>query len=198
VTAEKKCYNLISVERNSNDYQLLNPDKDKLEKITDGFSINSRTNNFKVKIMCEPDKKEPLFSFVDSNLEIRAADACGTIDIFGKFIGTNKYAFCSIIIFFGLILLFFGGNKWDLILGISGFIFGSGAVLFFFYVMVSFKYNTSSFAVIIVLAIVVGGLVSYLSFHSAVISYIILGFPAGYFLSNVLLVAFKFTISEVL
>lgn len=187
VTAAKKCFNLIPRDDSKNDLLLISKVEPQV-KDTDGFYINSKRSNFRVKIACDPESKTPLFDFNGPVLVIKSGDACGSVDQISKYVSHNKVVVCLIFIVLGLILLFFGGSKWDLILGIFGFLLGVGSVLFFFYVLVDFKSNTTSFFVIGALAVVIGAIVSYLTYNSAAISYIIIGFPSGYFLTNLLLV----------
>ena len=197
-TDKKECFNLISVERTNNDYKLIeDPETPKAPKVN-GFSILSKTSSFIVRLQCEKDQIKPSFNFEGTTLVIKSDDSCGNEDILGRFIATNRYAFSAIVICFGLVLLIFGGNKWDLILGISGFVLGLSFVLFFFYVVVDFKYNTTSLVVIITLALVIGGLVSYLSYHSSALSYMVIGFPSGYFLAKVLLTVLQITLVDVI
>lgn len=196
-TAKKECFNLISVDRTNNDYKLIEDPELPEDPKVNGFFILSKTSSFIVRLQCQEDQIKPSFNFEGTTLVIKSADSCGSEDILGKFIATNRYAFSAIVICFGLILLIFGGNKWDLILGISGFFLGLSFVFFFFYVVVDFKYNTTSFMVIIILALVIGSLVSYLSYHSTTISYIGLGFPSGYFLAKVFLTVLKITLADV-
>lgn len=184
---DKKCINILPRDDTKNNLVLISA-VDKEVKETDGFYINSKVSNFKVKMVCEPDAKSPLFDFSGPSLVIKTGDACGSVDQISKYIANNKVIFCLIFIVLGLVLLFFGGSKWDLILGIFGLLLGVSSVLFFFYVLVDYKANTTSFLVIAALALVIGGIVSYLTYNSASISYMIIGFPSGYFLTNLLLV----------
>lgn len=193
--ADKKCVNLIPWDDSANEYQLISQ-VDPQVKDTDGFFINSKSSNFKVKMVCDPEVKSPLFDFVGPVLVIKASDACGTVDQVSRYIASNRIVFCLLFIALGLALLFFGGYKWDLILGIFGFLTGVGAVLFFFYTVVEFKSNTTSFAVIGALALVIGGIVGYLAYNSTAISYIIIGFPSGYILTYLLLVFLKANLEE--
>lgn len=193
--ADKKCINLIPSDSSDDTLQLISK-VDPQAKNTDGFFINSKISNFKAKLVCDPEVKSPLFDFAGPVLVIKAADACGTVDQVSMYIAKNRIVFCLLFIVLGLSLLFFGGYKWDLILGIFGFLTGVGAVLFFFYTVVSFNSNPTSFAVIGALALVIGGIIGYLAYNSTAISYIIIGFPSGYILTYLLLVFMKATLEE--
>lgn len=196
LTKDKKCYNLIPSDRSQNIYSLFSDD-DKNSEPTDGFIIKSKKSDFSVEMTCDPTLENPSFEYTDNQLIIKSNDSCGTVDIVSQFIGTNPVMFCMIFILLGLILLFIGGNKWEVILTVLGFFVAVSAVLMFFYVLVDFKYNATSFAVIIILSISIGGIVAYLTYNSVFISYIMIGFPSGYLISKIILIAMKTTLPEV-
>ena len=195
-----KCVPLLKSARSENTYELrsktINPE-DKDAKDTEGFYIESKNSQFKIKMICAENQKDALIDSTTSTFKVETKDACGDIDVISKIIDSNIYISSAIFIVIGLILLFVAGNRWKMVLGIAGFILGASVVLIFFYVLVNFKYNTVSFVVIGILALVVGGLVAYISSHSAFISYIIIGFPAGFFLSSFLITTFALTMDEV-
>lgn len=192
----KKCINIIPRDDSQNDISLrskLVPDV----KDTDGFVIQSKRSDFSVSLVCDPEAKAPTFDFKATTLIIRSFDACGSVDQVSKYIAENRVVACLIIVVMGLVLLFFGGVKWDLILGIFGFVFGTTGVLFFIYVVVDFKSNNTSFLIIGALALVIGGIVAYLAYNATAISYIIIGFPSGYLLTTLILILLKATFEDV-
>lgn len=187
---DKKCVNLLPRDDSLNDLVLLSVDHPETYTKVQGFYIKSKQSNFKAKLVCQATEKGPIFEFEGATLVVKTIDACGYVDSISEYIANNRIVFCLIFIFLGLILLFFGGSKWEAILGIFGFLIGAFSVLFFFYILVNFKNTGSSFAVIGSLALLIGIIVGYLAYNSAAISYIIIGFPSGYLLTNLLLALF--------
>jgi hypothetical protein len=195
-TKTKKCTNILPRDDSKNDIKL----RSKLVpgvKETEGFVIQSKRSDFSVSLVCDSEVKSPTFDFLGSTLIIRSYDACGTVDQVSKFISQNRVVACLIIIVMGLALLFFGGIKWDLILGIFGFVFGTSGVLFFFFVIVEYNSNNTSFLIIGALALVIGSIVGYLAYNATALSYIIIGFPSGYLLTAVILMFLKATFEDV-
>lgn len=183
----KKCVNLLPRDDSLNDFVLLAVDNPEKYSQLDGFYIKSKKSNFRAKLVCDATEHNANFAFDGATLVVNTIYACGYVDTVSRYIANNKIVFCLIFIFLGLVLLFLGGSKWEAILGIFGFLIGVGGVLFFFYVLVNFNSNPSSFAVIGSLAFLIGIIVGYLAYNSAAISYIIIGFPSGYLLANLLL-----------
>jgi hypothetical protein len=194
--SDNVCYNLLPSDRSQNTYKLFS-ESDPKTKNTAGFVISHSKTNFQVEITCDSTVENPLFDIYDNVLVVKSKDACGSVNIVSQFIGENKYVFCSLVILLGLLLLFIAGNKWDVILATLGFSLSVSAVLFFFYVMVDFKYDAVSYTVIIILSLTIGGIVAYLSYNSVFISYIIIGFPAGFLIAKLILLAVNATVPDV-
>lgn len=195
VDDNKKCYNLLP--RNDSSKAYLRSKETPDLKDTDGFVFASTDSNFKAELICDPEAAIPDFRFEGPVLKVPSKDACGSVDQVSKYISQNKVVACLIIILIGLTLLFFGGVQWDLILGIFGFLFGTGAVLFFFFTVVNYNSTSTSFAIIGVLAVVIGGILAYLAYNATAISYIIIGFPSGYLLTALLLMFLKASFEDV-
>ena len=194
--SSSKCYPLILNDRKLNTFEFVNkikPDKKKEE----GFFIKSNDAEFKVVFLYNKEKSETSFDKTAKSLVLEDPHFLGIIDKISEFTNNHKFVVPLVIVFFGLILLFFGGVKWQQILGFSGFVFGVLAVLGFFYLVVDFKSSTTSFIIIGVLAVVIGALTAFLTYNSAIISYIIIGFPSGYFLASVcLILIFKLKLED--
>ena len=195
-TSEKKCLDIISAIRSENKYAYLS-DYDEKYKKEDGFFIESVHAEYRVYIINDANQKVPVFDIDEQQIAVTTNDAEGNVDKLSEFIFNHKYVIPIVIIVFGFFLLFFGGVKWELLLGITGFVVGVLVVLAFFFVFVDFVYSTTSYVVIGILALVIGGLLSYLTSNSAVISYIVIGFPSGYFLSAILITLIQIHLEEV-
>lgn len=56
-----------------------------------------------------------------------------------KFLAENKWIVSILLIVLGIILLFFGGSKWDSLLVIVGFLIGAGGMLILLFGFVEIK-----------------------------------------------------------
>ena len=126
----------------------------------------------------------------NGNLVVTSSASCGTFLGFAKFIAENKFAFCGILFVIGLILLFIGGSKWDSLLAVTGFLVGAGFIVFVFTQLANVPDKPVSYVLIISAAIIVGFLIGCLCKKVTIVSYILLGFVAGFVLSNSLLILF--------
>lgn len=67
---------------------------------------------------------------------------CGVENSVAKFLNDNKWIVSAALIALGVMLLFFGGSKWDSILTIVGFFFGAGGILFVIFAFANIKSTT--------------------------------------------------------
>lgn len=195
LTAGGKCYSLIAYDRSKNKYAYYTEINDEKKK-TDGFVIQSTTSDFAIIHFYDKDVTTPKIEFAGIKMIVTTSDTEGVVDFISKFTAEHKFIIPLVIIALGVILLFFGGNQWKAILAISGFMVGVILVLSFFFVLVNFNYNTTSFVIIGILALVIGLLAGYLTYHLAIISYIVIGFPSGWFLATLILTLVKLQIEK--
>ena len=189
----KTCQNLIPEKKSEKDITLLDADK-----VLDGIQISKKaTENFKIKIRCptegDADKKNPNYE-IDSqnNLLIVSKDACGISNEAARVLYNNKYFFCGFIFLIGIILLLIGGYKWDTIFTAFGFLVGFGAIYFIFWIFVKYEQTTTSYIVISVIALIVGVIMACLCRSFTLLSYVLIGFCGGYFISKYLLITLQF------
>lgn len=119
-------------------------------------------------------------------------DSCGIENEVARAIANNKVLASLLLILLGMIFLLFGGSKWDQILTVVGFLAGAGTILFIFWAFVDVQPKTSSYVIIIVIAIIVGILIASLCHTFVILSYFLLGLGAGLLLSKYILVLVKF------
>lgn len=184
------CVSLISSAINENEYTLLDKNKP-----LEGFKINK---NIEVDIKCNPDAKEPTFNPLPTRIEIQSRDSCGEYNEAARVFATHKYLLCLILIVIGLILLTIGGYKWDALMGFVGFIVGFGLMFFIFWSFVEYKEESTSYIIIVIIATTVGILAAYLCRTFVLLSYLLMGFAAGFFLSKYLLTTFQFVGEKVI
>ena len=182
------CVTLISPDFSQLDYSLL--DK---QKPLEGLKMKGKDGQFEVDIKCNSEAAEPLYNTTANGLAIESKDSCGSINEAARVFTEHKYILCLILMFVGVLLLLFGGYKWDLFLGFAGFLIGFSFIFFVFWSFVDYKKETSSYVIIIVIAVMVGILLAYLCKTFVFLSYVLAGFAAGFFLSKYLLTTFKFT-----
>ena len=182
------CIPLISSSIRDNDYILT----DKTHPL-DGFSIHKHDADFEVSIKCNPDIKEPEFTATANGLEVQSQNSCGEFNEAAKVFATHKYLLCIILVVVGAIFMTVGGYKWDALLGFIGFLVGFGFMFFIFWGFVGYKEESISYIIIFAIATIVGILCAYLCRTFAILSYVLMGFAAGFFLSKYLLTTFQFS-----
>lgn len=185
---EDFCIPLISTAIGGNDYTLISEDHP-----LDGFMIHKKQSNFEVDIKCNHDITEPSFIRTKLGLEIQSRDSCGKFNEAAKVFASHKYLLCFILMAVGTVFLTIGGYKWDDLLGFMGFFAGFGFMFLIFWGFVGYKEESTSYVIIFVIAIIVGILSAYLCKTFALLSYILMGFTAGFFLSKYLLTTFQYS-----
>lgn len=188
----KTCQNLIPENNKENKIDLLDE-----KKPLDGIVISKKDSAFNVTIRCptegDADKKNPNFE-IDSNnnLLIVTKDACGISNEAARVFFDNKYFFCGFIFLIGLVLLLVGGYKWNAIFTTVGFLVGFGSIYFIFWVFVKYEQTTTSYVVISIIALIVGIIVACLCKSFSLLSYVLIGFCGGFFISRYLLITLQF------
>lgn len=185
------CKNMLSSKREKVNYIILNQ-----EEPLEGFKIHELNSSIDVLIKCEKslDKdKNPNYEINENNnLVISSSDACGISNEAARVVFENKYIFCGIFFVLGLIFLFFGGYKWDTIFSFIGFLFGFSSVYFILWAFVKYKQDLNSYLIITAVAVIVGIIVACLCHSFSILSYLLLGFLVGYFITKYVLLTLKF------
>lgn len=183
------CTSLVSSAIGENEYLLTST-----EAPEKGFKIHKKdAGAFEVDIVCDDKIPEPNYDASSGKLVVTSQDSCGEFNGAAQIFATHKYLFSLVFMAIGLILLTVGGYKWDTLLGTMGFFVGFGFMFFIFWSEVGYKQETSSYLIIIGIAAIVGILCAYLCSTFAFLSYVLMGFAAGFFLSKYLLTAFQFS-----
>lgn len=187
------CVSLVSADIDSNEYMLLSKDQP-----LDGFKLHKKNNAFEVDIKCNHDIKDPAFKTTDYGLEVQSQDSCGQSNEAAKIFETHKYLLCIVLMVIGAIFMTIGGYKWDALLGFIGFLVGFGFMFFIFWGFVGYREESTSYAIIFAIATIVGILSAYLCRTFVFLSYVLMGFAAGFFLSKYLLTTFQFNGEKVI
>lgn len=186
----KTCVSLVSTSIANNKYELLDP----AAPLT-GFRIyRSSQPNFEVDLSCPKEMPPtPQFDIIGNKLVVTSSDTCGSENRVAEVLANNKYIISLVLMGVGLLLLTVGGYKWDTLLGVMGFVIGFGFIFFIFWSEIDFRRETSSYLIIVAVSVIVGLLCGYLCSTFSFLSYVAMGFAAGFFLSKYLLVTFQFT-----
>ena len=190
-TDQKTCRNLLSSKRNKNSYTILNK-----ENPLDGFKIHQIDSSIDVLIECDKEKKKNNPDYIineNNNLVITSTDACGISNEAARVVFENKYIFSAIFFVIGLIFLFVGGYKWNVIFSFIGFLSGFAGVYFILWAFVKYKQTTNSYLIITAIAIIVGIIVACLCHSFSILSYLLLGFLVGFFITKYILLTVKFS-----
>lgn len=183
------CASLLTTDEKQRNYTLL----DAKENPKDGLSIADKISpSLNVVAKCDPSKTNPEFIATKGVLTINSDGNCGTYLPIAEFLFKNKWVISLSLILFGIILLFFGGSKWDKLLMLVGFLIGAGGILVILFGFVEIKQSLQTYIVIAFIALIVGILVAALCKTFEVLSYFLLGFLGGYLLSIYLMVMFSF------
>lgn len=141
---------------------------------------------------CDKEAKNPKFEVKGNDLLILSDGNCGKFNNFAKFLDDNNWVISICLIVFGVVLLFFGGSKWDTLLTSIGFILGAAGILVLIFGFVQIKASTQNYVIVGIIALIIGILVAALCKSFVVLSYFLLGFFGGYILSIYLLLMFHF------
>lgn len=189
---------LISMNVTENDYQLVSTAEaaDKLQ----GFSIELKQKPaelpFKVTLRCDKNATAPVYTNTDDGVEIKTYDACGYINEPARLFATHRYLISVAFIVLGVILLLFGGYKWDMLVSMLAFFVGFGTIFFMFFTFVTFQPQMTSYVIILVIATIVGILLSVICKTFIALSYALIGFAGGYFLARYCIVAFQLALLD--
>lgn len=186
------CVSLLSTDISANDYILMNKNQP-----LNGFIMHKKGNSFEIDIKCNHDIVNPTFDMVNDVLLVQSQNSCGEYNETARVFANNKYLLCAIIIVIGSVLLTIGGYKWDALMGFIGFIVGFGCIFFIFWGFVGYKEEPASYIIIFVIATIVGILCAYLCRIFTFLSYLFMGFSAGFFFAKYVLTTFQFNGDEV-
>lgn len=157
-------------------------------KPLDGFNIKNRDSRFNVQIRCNKTAKTPTFELSDSLLTIQSADSCGLINEPAEFLNNHKYIVSLFFIAIGAVLMLVGGYKWELLVEIFGFMAGVVSVYAAIWLYAPYSEEPSSYIAISIIALVAGAILGFVCRKVVVLSYILLGFGTGFFISRYLLI----------
>lgn len=186
-----KCKVLLSSSVDENKYELLDQNNKKI-----GFKIQeneSQADSFTVEIHCNKEQKTPNYATSGSSLIIQSRNGCGQLNEPARIFFNNKIVFSLVFMTFGIILLVFGGWKWDKLLTGVGFIAGVSFVFFVFWAFVQYEPSTRSYVIISIISVIIGGILGYLCYKFEFLSYLSIGFFGGFFLTRFLIATFPLT-----
>lgn len=110
-TDRSSCVKLLSSIPKENIYKLLD-EKNPLS----GFSISMKPYNVSFLLTCKKDQKSPAYSVDQSNnIVAQSKNACGTEFSFFKGMAELKPVTALLTIVLGVLLVVFGGSRWDLL-----------------------------------------------------------------------------------
>lgn len=186
------CVSMLSARREDNYAELVNH-----RKPTKGFVTSTHHSDFEVEVRCAKGLKHPRFDLTYEGLRIETRDACGSLNhvsrIFVKREGLVHFTFLLL----GIVLLFAGGYKWDILISYIGFLVGFMFMFLFFWGFVEYKETTTTYLWMVLVATTVGVILSYLFKTFVLLSYGIIGFALGFFTTKVALTHFDFNVTDV-
>jgi hypothetical protein len=136
----------------------------------------------KTDFVCKPENEKPtvVFNAEKDTIVFESKDACGYINKLALIINNNKFLYSAILIVAGIILTFFGGYKWESLVGIIGIFLGTSMVLVVVCTYVYFPPNTTSYIIIALLIISISFIFYYLFKTASSLVFLIIGFAFGY------------------
>lgn len=151
-------------------------------------------DTFKIIAKCDPNAKTPQFTTDTANNQIiiLSDGNCGVYVPLAKLLQENKYIICTFMIVIGIVLLFFGGSKWDTLLTIIGFIVGASGILMLIFGFIQVEPSTKNYIIMGFIALIVGIMVAALCKTFVLLSYFLLGFLGGYSLSLYILMMCRY------
>ena len=181
-TDESVCRNLIAASPIQNEYDFL--DQSSTDSMAQGFSIHKLASDFILTFKCNPNFDSPKFTIGNNSYTVEAKDACGYLNEAARVFKGNKIIFSVVMIIFGIMLTFFGGYKWNYLVGLLGFAIGLAATYFIFWTIIVMKPETWSYILVGVLAVIVGLLGSWSFSVFSDLAYFAFGLIAGLTLSR--------------
>jgi hypothetical protein len=194
--AGDKCENLMSHKITDNEIAYLDPKDEKTKMQGLVLKTKSISPTFTVTFHCDSNSTVPTFDYKPNGIRIESSDACAYVNEPAKILFTHKYILSGLSIILGAILVFAGGYKWNIIVGVFGFFTGMGSIFFIFWAFVNFTPETTSYVIITVLGVTVGILLAFVCTTIISVSYAALGFVGGFFLSKYLILIFQLILDQ--
>jgi len=195
VASDGNCYNVVSSDRDKN--TIVPIGNITLGAQVRGLSMQAKDSPFIVKIVCNSDKKEPIFRVSNYTVIVESDKGCGKVNYLAKTTEENRYKFSLLLLGVGVVLLMVLGCEWNLLIGSLAFISGFSLVWFLVLRFIEFSMTTASVILISVLAAVAGGFLAYFCLESELLSLGAPGFVFGVMLTQYTLVIFQIAIDEV-
>lgn len=145
---------------------------------------------------CDKNATAPAYQPTDAGVEITTYDACGYVNEPARLFATHKYLLSVAFIVLGVVLLLLGGYKWDMLVSMLAFMVGFATIFFMFFTFVTFSPQATSYAIILVIAIIVGILLAVICKTFIALSYALIGFAGGFFLARYCVVAFQLVLVD--
>ena len=183
---------IVSTTPKENIKELL--ETDTLHGKRQGFKIyteQAKLDALELRLKCDVNADKPDFRVSMVGVEITTKDACGQVNEAARLLASYKYLAPLLMIALGIVLLLWGGYKWTTLVSGVGFICGAGCIFFMFYAFVNYKSQLTSYIIIGVVMVIVGILVAMICKAFIVISYVLVGFVGGLFLSRFMIVTFR-------
>lgn len=180
--AEKNeyCQSLITNDDKKSEFNLL--DRSSVESMAKGFYGKGKEGKLQAKFVCNIEKKlvEVSYDSAKEELSFVTEEACGSINRIALLISSNKIFYSLILIFFGAALTFFGGHKWESLVGVIGIFIGIAGVLLIIFTYVNFPPTFISYAIIGAIIVIVSILFYYIFKLSSSFVFFIIGFAIGF------------------
>lgn len=189
---KKTCVSIMSAEVTSQNFMLIDDDSP-----YNGFEINNHDTQLAIVLKCNRDAATPVINFNNMILSVESASSCGYNNEPARFVDLHSYVVAIPFALLGLVLLFFGGYKWRIMVEASGFVFGVVLVYSVFWLIWTGKSNTVPYVITTLVAVIVGALLGFLCRIASLLSYVLFGFGAGYTLTRYLLVVLSYRGHEV-
>ncbi len=182
------CVSLLDSPIEKSEFKLAN-----MKKPLDGFVVKKEGVNFEVRFRCNQEVEKAVFDLSGPILRIESKDSCARLDEAARIFDNHYILLPLLIIIFGVVLLFIGGYKWEFLISYIGFLVGFCGMYFIFWNFVEYKEETTSYIIIFIVAIVIGLLLGYLCNEVVKLSFFLVGFATGFFLSEYILSIFLFS-----
>lgn len=189
---EDFCASLISSHKEKNYTELINHRKPKK-----GFIINTLEVDFDVELRCQRTLKTPAFALTYDGLRVETQDACGSMNQLARIFNRRKQVLSLMFLLIGIVLMFAGGYRWDLLISYIGFLVGFSFMFLFFWGFVEYDEQTTTYLWMALVASAVGMVISYLLHTFVLLSYGLVGFFLGFCVTKGLLAYLDLNITEV-
>ena len=180
------CISVISSDLSDKHFTLIDR-----EAPLEGFKIQDSKAPMEAEFRCSSNDIDIKVRVEGNTIITEGNAACGTLNDPAKFYADNKYILSLLYMTAGILLMLFGMQKWNIFKDGFSFLFGIIFTYAVYWIYLSYRQTNSSYFMVTLLALVVGGLLAYATKDKELHNVLLLTFATGFFIAHLLLITVK-------